>query len=741
MNARINWLVLAFACISFIVCAAPLYPGLGAHIPLPGLSRGGGLVWYASFLVLFLAFILPLFRDRGADRGAFAWWVVLAALLAFAAIPVIFLAFIAGVRFDGALAVGAVAAMAGAVPMLLDLILPRRLRPFVAPVLLFVCVAGPLLEFLASSLAGRDLAVLLALSPLHHIRRIAVDRADVSAPALVTAAVVLHAAILAAPVLLRRVRRAAAATVLLPAALVVLPAIPPLRPVPAASGPDVVVERPFGPWFRPGLPLPLGIAAGPGFAGTAEVRVAERERIRVSLGGGGRRWVYPVRAAAGEAIEIVAGDGAGVRSLDGELVALGRTDRLVLVLGPERQPWAETLAAGPATPRTACIDPGLLPDAFTGLSAVDAVVHGGADILPGPAAAVLDAWVAAGGTRVVVTGTDPGVRPRGFGRIVRTPPEGLPALELPERPGAALDIDANLHSLFSRPDWEHLDLSRLLLFIVVHHAAFLLVFLLPLLLDSRKSEGVYLASVSVTLVVFSVASWIALRHAFLTDNQVYLQRLGVYAVAPEDPASADAPVLVAHQLLCFASFSGEEADLRFPEDVSTQPLCETARPARPPRVLVRDAGGLEAPGLQADRFQKKHVFRQSRVLTMPFTVERRGSREVRLRPRAGAADPSGLLTARPALAFVRRGGRISGVTMDGDTYRIPPEDEGTGLTALLPDRLLVADAGRYIQHLLGRYVGPEASVLVIVLEGDRGWHRNPGYLAETGVLSLLVVPI
>jgi hypothetical protein len=246
----------------------------------------------------------------------------------------------------------------------------------------------------------------------------------------------------------------------------------------------------------------------------------------------------------------------------------------------------------------------------------------------------------------------------------------------------------------------------------------------------------------VTLLLFAIGSYIALKVVFLKDNQVYLQRLSIYVVSPEGAeGGARAPAVVrANQLLCFASFSGEEATLTFD---ATHPLVlchEAPREARGPRTLHVLEKEIIGERLEMDRFQRKNVFRLTRLFEAPFGIERLAS-EVRIRPRAPDGDPSGLALAPRYAAFVRRQGRVAKAEISGDLIKLPPPDRNDGLLSVLSDSALLSDAGRYVHHLLGRYVPEQASVLVLLIRGDRSWHENPGYLAETDVLSLLVIPL
>ena len=102
MNRLITRLILGFVGTSLLVVLVPLLQS-GSGAPLVAfLTRESSLVFYASFLTIFLGFVLPAFMARDtAARPVAAWGAVAAYVLLFAAIPLVFTAYISGVSIDG----------------------------------------------------------------------------------------------------------------------------------------------------------------------------------------------------------------------------------------------------------------------------------------------------------------------------------------------------------------------------------------------------------------------------------------------------------------------------------------------------------------------------------------------------------------------------------------------------------------------------------------------------------------
>ena len=98
MNGLITRLILAFVGSSLAFTLLPLLQSGGGAPLIAVLDRGASLAVYAAFLVLFGFFVLPQFlRPDVARQRPWPWVALSGYVLLFAAIPLVFTAYISGV--------------------------------------------------------------------------------------------------------------------------------------------------------------------------------------------------------------------------------------------------------------------------------------------------------------------------------------------------------------------------------------------------------------------------------------------------------------------------------------------------------------------------------------------------------------------------------------------------------------------------------------------------------------------
>ncbi|MAB89944.1 MAG: hypothetical protein CMJ90_10855, partial [Planctomycetes bacterium] len=118
MNGLITRLILAFVGSSLAFTLLPLLQAGGGAPLIAVLDRGASLVVYAAFLVLFGFFVLPQFLRPDVARQRLWPWVALSGyVLLFAAIPLVFTAYISGVSAAGLVRVGALTTTAIGLPI------------------------------------------------------------------------------------------------------------------------------------------------------------------------------------------------------------------------------------------------------------------------------------------------------------------------------------------------------------------------------------------------------------------------------------------------------------------------------------------------------------------------------------------------------------------------------------------------------------------------------------------------
>ena len=127
VNRLITGSILSFVVLSLAVVLLPLLGSEEGEPLLRLADRSSSHVLYACFLVVFLVLVLPGSMDRDADRRRVVPWASLTAyVLLFAAIPLIFTAYISGVSRSGLLSVAGICAAAGGLPLVLRRLIGAR---------------------------------------------------------------------------------------------------------------------------------------------------------------------------------------------------------------------------------------------------------------------------------------------------------------------------------------------------------------------------------------------------------------------------------------------------------------------------------------------------------------------------------------------------------------------------------------------------------------------------------------
>ena len=326
-------------------------------------------------------------------------------------------------------------------------------------------------------------------------------------------------------------------------------------------------------------------------------------------------------------------------------------------------------------------------------------------------------WVTLGGV-LQITGAGSGAsRELGAGRIVDVA-RGA-SLTLPSSDGVRpTALDDALTTTFAPPDWQEMDLTALLLFAALYHGAFLMAFLLPLLLDSHKSLTVYLVSVGFVVLVMAALAWQVLGTIFLKDNQVYTHAITIMVVD-----DAEEPRVVSRQFLCFASMSAESRDIAFPQGSD---LMVYRSPHTDRRVVRRSEGDrVVLEDVQLDRFEKKLVVRVDREAALPIRLQD-GERGLKLVPRGDVADDLELAELPFREAWRISGGKVVGRFQVSDGALV---DRGPASTLDIPREVQL-----HVGKLLGHFAPRRDSWLLLrvdgVPRGDVGrewlWSRDLG---------------
>ena len=721
MNRLISRLILVFATSSLAVTVVPLLQG-GAGAPLAAwLDRGRSLVLYSAYLTLFLVFVLPGFMGRGNRGDRVPVWGVLAALLlVFAAIPLVFTAYISGVSKDGLLVAAAICAAAAGLTLFVGRLGGGRARTATWALGSIACFALPAIALFMRSLGRQAPAWFDAASPLTWLHRVARLRETPDAtPFLIVAGALWLGALL--PLGRRRAAVVATAGALLVATLAG-------AWNPPASGPGPAHQE------VPGARSLAGGVARPGLRTPLAVRPPASGSFDVTLGGFAARVAGPgpqtVLAVPGPGDLVLGFDGAGgTITVPAPFVLV--PDSLVLV-GAIGSALPEGLAGTREGLRVVPLEPDHLPLTRGALEAFDVLALEASTFaaLGDAAEAALERWTALGGRLLLLEADRSETISVGLGtRVTVSAGEAVPRSALGPRAPSPGALDEGLLGSFARPDWQEMDLSALLLFTVSYHLVFLAAFLLPLLLDSRKAIGVYLVSVSFVVVLMSFLAYQVLGSIFLRDNQVYTQAftLLVQGSGSESP-------LVSRQFLCFASMSGEKRDLAFPGD--TDLMVYRGRPGRVPAIIDRSPGAIVLRDVELDRFRGKVMVRVDAVTERPLRLVPGPDAATpwRIAPVPGAADPGGLWTARLGPALEISGSQVVRMlAVDGLLLRDqgPPAGDDLGLTGEAFFRRLRG----------GGFLPAEGRFLVIRIEGLARPDQDANYLWSRDLGGFLILPL
>jgi hypothetical protein len=675
MNRLITRLILAFAVTSLAVVLLPLLQS-GSGASLVGfLSRDQSLVLYASYLTVFLAFVLPVFMARDEKTRPMVAW----------------------------------AAVAGSTAVSLSL----------ASLLLFVL---PALLLYRESVGVSSDPIFTRLSPLTWIYRVARLR-EVPGPwpFIVTAATFWILALM--PRL--RARKLVAPT----AAALLLFSLPATTSrageesaIPPQEVPGLEIKSLSGGVCRAGFRLPLQVSAGPA-EGRLRIRIGDW--VGFAPADGQPHVLLAIPGLGDRSIEVHLGSATRTLPLPAEVVPHDR--RLVAFFGVDVSGFQELatkarLVGMPAEPRL--LSSGSY-EAFDALVLPRQSYEEAGKVVR----AALEEFAALGGRLVLL---DSGLqtasaRSLGTGYLLMMPPGMVSDLEFRAvTQGHTGVLDTGLIQTFASPRWQEMDLSALLLFAVVYHGAFLLAFLLPLLIDSKKSVAVYLVSVGFVVIAVALLAFNVLQDIFLKKTQVYTQSITLMVQSAEPDAK-----LVGRQFLCYASMSEETRDLRFDAETDIVPY-RTETGGRPV-VLDRDAEGRVLRDVILNRRQLKTLVRVDRVGSPVFRVRRPAGDAGRfqLEPVAGAADPWGLLGARREYALLVERGAWAG------RYRA----DGFDLVAEGPALGISGTREVFFRKLLGRFPPPYERYLLIVLSGLQRPDQTEQYLWVRDLGAFLIVPL
>jgi hypothetical protein len=346
----------------------------------------------------------------------------------------------------------------------------------------------------------------------------------------------------------------------------------------------------------------------------------------------------------------------------------------------------------------------------------------------------LDAYASRGGALFVMLANRSSVKIQGEGQI-NWSESALPPVDFELQSRATRGLEQNLYSNFALPDWGRVDLSGLLIFLCLYHVLFLLIFLLPLAFDARKSMTVYLVSVGCVLSVFVVSSHVAVGRLFLARTQVLQQDIALFVARPSSET------MVGRQITCLASFNGETAPIEFVSSPSAELVFGGVSQRVGDVLLEGEAGGMTLTGPPLDRFQKKQIVRLTDV--MPTCLRPVWEREgvLLLSPVEGAEDKWGLGTAHRLGGFVRRGGHLYPVQLSGDRLIVASQKSVRSWLGVVPPKLQKENGISFIQHLLGRYVPDRGPLLVVFVEGTTPFHGSEDYLDRREICTLLVFPL
>jgi len=209
---------------------------------------------------------------------------------------------------------------------------------------------------------------------------------------------------------------------------------------------------------------------------------------------------------------------------------------------------------------------------------------------------------------------------------------------------------------------------------------------------------------------------------------------------PPGPGPNDAPVVLAHQVACFASFNGVSSPIRLSRACSPRILHENALQGAGD-VLVRPARGeIVLEDVRLDRFRRKQVVQFERAVDAQFTLERSAT-GWKLAARPGVRDEFGLLAARRIAGFARIGARLYRVRIAGARLVADPEPDPLSWHGVLPESLVRASGIPFVRWLLGHETPAATPVLCVLLEGARPLHDDAAYLSRRDIVQLLILPL
>ena len=594
LNRTITRFVGGFALASLAAACAPLLSDDAGRSLVPGLSRADAFVVYGMLIAGLPALVLPTGFAVQPGRALSPLAPLLLLATVFAVLPLAVAAWISGVAWTGVSAVVSASLAVGALMLHLRRLLGARAAILCGAVGAALCVAAPLHVAFLESLGKPWPPSLAFVSP--SVMVLAASRMHGFEAHLVP----LSVAVAAWLPLFARPRAAATVGCI---GMMLLPVfgatdlVGPTEPV--------TLSAPAGSRTRAGVPIPLELAN----TGPACVVRLRGESWALSTG---ETRIVPVAIEEGEVECLVETPGSATRSIPLP-ITIGGSDLPILLVARGSRAEAAAVAAG-----AEIVDVDRLAAGAVYPTHADGFVLA-TDDRPTSTTAAWLSDAATLGLRVWSVG---GPAPAGI-KATEFVPGGPPPTDV-LRPKPALG-DPAIRTLFAAPDWRAIDLTRLLLFLVAYHVAFLAAFLLPVSLDSKKSTGVYLTSVGFIIVATALAGRWVLRGFFLKDNQIYTQSLTLVSIGPDGRAAA-------RQIRSFASMSGERAMIPVPSGGTTHVYRAPGRPAPTRRVSTT---GEALVDVWLDRVEAKVLLRDDRVGPSPVAVEATGPGRWRLRPVEG----------------------------------------------------------------------------------------------------------
>ncbi len=725
LNRRITALILGFCFTSVAASVVPLWPGIRDSLPVGGLGREEALGTYALFLLGFLGFLFPLgIRRREQGDPVLPWFWVGGFMLAFAGVPLFVLAYIAGVHLKGVFCILLWGGVLHGGVLLFVRTLGFRARYAIPPLAYVLAVVLPADGYFAS-LLGESRPDVSPFSIVLDVARRAAEP-HLTIPAILAA--VLYGLVVVGP-RWRRGGKAALASFLLLASFTAGAAV---FPPPAEPDAEIIVGTDH--WIVPGRVLPLRVRATAGARVEIRLGTADPWVWSPEVGDPQVVWIFPRPSSGGDQLRVSV-DGKPLAAPSLELLSGERS--LVLTIGDVAAHAVREGGVAVEDSVFVSLAPDALPTAMIAYEVFGAVVSDEKswESLPERARRAVEASIAAGGRLLLLNAQRAYDQRVGEGRLLGAVPGQSPVTLRPVSRQAPMH-EENLYSDFAVPDWGRVDMTGLILFLLAYHVVFYLIFLLPLLLDARKSMAVYLTSVGFVLALEILGGWWGLKVVFLRENQTVEQDFMVDVLGRD---AAGRPLVHAVQLCGFASFNGQPiaADFAMENNPVFVPRIAGQNPGRV--EVVRGGRSLHLSALPLDRFRNKQVVRLERVFPSPLEYVQKGN-AVRLDLRGGVADVLGLQTARRVGAFVRRSGRLHAATLEDGAWVIDPSPAPLSWSGVLPEPYR-GEALPFIRWALGRAVSAREDVLVVILE-DAGRLKPPsGELLNRSIAHLLMIPL